>query len=122
MNHEYAEWLSTQDWTYFFTGTFREKENRYGERSGVYTPDSARRVAEGFFRPFGQKGKNLHYYSSSPEAYTERYTCMACFVTMKITGRQLGLFGAAGSTGTELPGWKAQDPTRRFQPTARSTA
>lgn len=39
MKNEYAEWLSTQDWHYFFTGTFRED----------YSPNSARRAGERFF-------------------------------------------------------------------------
>lgn len=39
---DYAQWLSSQEWTYFATFTFR----------GTYSPDGARRAASRFFKPF----------------------------------------------------------------------
>lgn len=40
---QYANWLSSEKWDYFFTGTFGD---------GDYTPNSARRAGQRFFKKF----------------------------------------------------------------------
>lgn len=37
---EYVKWISSQDWSYFWTGTFRKN----------YTPDGARRACQRYYR------------------------------------------------------------------------
>lgn len=46
LRDEYTKWLANEEWDYFFTGTFRD---------GSFTPNSARRAGERFFKPFTSK-------------------------------------------------------------------
>ena len=45
LQQEYTNWLSSEKWDYFFTGTFRDS----------YTANSARKAGERFFRKFTNK-------------------------------------------------------------------
>lgn len=78
----------------------------------------------GILSGFLQDGlpSNLVFFSSKMEHYTEESIHMACYVSIQNTCHQLSIFGNAGSTGSGVPKWKSQDPSRMYRPTAQNTS
>lgn len=101
---EYIEWFAIQDWTYFFTGTFRERKRPDGTITGNYTVDSARRAGERFFTRMGVDKKRLQLlFIEQGELYGKvhlhgllRYDPDARPTALTIFQRWFDLYGRAG--------------------------